>query len=100
MSSNSRDLILTSSWTCRILADIGQTLILLNTMLEVPRTTYLIEKCSFFVIEINDMAFCSKTTQSNTSMHTTAKVCFAMHNFDKLMQQPRKLDVIEVGQGK
>ena len=53
-----------------------------------------------FVIEINDMAFYSKTTQFNTSMHTTAKVCFAMHNFDKSMQQPRKLDVIEVGQGK
>lgn len=53
-----------------------------------------------FVIEINDMAFYSKTTQSNTSMHTAAKVCFAMHNFDKSMQQPRKLDVIEVGQGK
>ena len=48
-----------------------------------------------FVIEINDMAFYSKTTQFNTSMHTTAKVCFAMHNFDKSMQQPRKLDVIE-----
>ena len=57
-SSNSRDLILTSNRTCRILADIRRIRILLKTMVEVARTTYLIEKCKLFVIEIkNDKPF-------------------------------------------
>ena len=58
VSSNSRDLILTNNRTCLILADIRRILILLKTMVEVPKTTYLIEKCSFFVIEMkNDEPF-------------------------------------------
>ena len=52
--SNSHNYILTSSRNCRILADIRQILVLLKTMVKVTRTTYLIEKFSFFVIEIKN----------------------------------------------